>query len=65
LKQASRGSGGDFYLTLGARVGKRFARALVVSTMEGRSSFTEALRLLNFRKMSTFDELGRSLGVFL
>ncbi|MGV8081748.1 MAG: ImmA/IrrE family metallo-endopeptidase [Syntrophales bacterium] len=63
LKQAAKGGGGDFYLTLGARVGKRFARALVLSTMEGRSSFTEALRLLSFRKMSTFDELGRSLGV--
>lgn len=65
LKRVAKGSGGDFYLTLGARVGKRFARALVLSTMEGRSSFTEALRLLSFRKMSTFDELGRSLGVML
>lgn len=65
LGAVAKGSGGDFYLTLGARVGKRFARALVVSTMEGRSSFTEALRLLNFRKMSTFNELGQSLGVVL
>lgn len=63
LQKVTKGSGGDFYLTLDARVGKRFARALVLSTMEGRSSFTEALRLLSFRKMSTFDELGRSLGV--
>lgn len=65
LSKIAKGSGGDFYLTLGARVGKRFARALVISTMEGRSSFTEALRLLNFRKMSTFSELGRSLGVVM
>jgi len=63
LKKAAKGSGGDFYLTLGARVGKRFARALVISTMEGRSSFSEALRLLSFQKMATFDELGRNLGV--
>ncbi len=61
LRKIQKGGGGDFYLTLGARVGRRFARALVISTMEGRSSFTEALRLLNFRKMSTFSELGRSL----
>ncbi len=57
------GSGGNFYLTLGARASKRFARALVVSTLEGRSSFTEALRLLGFKKMSTFRELGQNLGL--
>jgi Zn-dependent peptidase ImmA (M78 family)/transcriptional regulator with XRE-family HTH domain len=63
LHALPRGSGGDFYLTLGARASKRFARALVVSTVEGRSSFTEAFRLLGFRKMATFRELGHSLGV--
>jgi hypothetical protein len=40
---------------------ERFARALVVSTLEGRSSFTEAFRLLGFKKMATFNELGHSL----
>ena len=63
LRAIPRTSGGDFYLTLGARVGKTFARALVVSTLEGRTSFTEALRLLGFKKMATFRELGASLGV--
>lgn len=56
-------SGGDFYLTLGARTGKTFARALVISTLEGRTSFTEAFRLLGFKKMETFRELEQSLGL--
>jgi Zn-dependent peptidase ImmA (M78 family) len=63
LRALSTGSGGNFYLTLGARASKRFARALVVSTLEGRSSFTEAFRLLGFKKMATFRELGRNLGL--
>jgi len=63
LRALPRGSGGDFYLTQAARVSKRFARALVVSTFEGQTSFTEAFRLLGIRKMATFRELGESLGV--
>ena len=63
LRAMPKGSGGDFYLTLGARVSKRFARALVVSTLEGRTAFTETFRMLGLKKMATFNELGRSLGV--
>lgn len=63
LRELSTGSGGNFYLTLGARVSKRFARALVVSTLEGRTAFTESFRLLGVKKMATFHQLGHSLGV--
>lgn len=63
LRGLRRSSGGDFYLTTAARVGKRFARAVVVSAWEGRSSFTEAFRLLGCRRMETFRDLGAKLGV--
>lgn len=63
LRAIPRGSGGDFYLTHAARVGKRFARALVASTLEGQTLYRDAFRMLGFSKLSTFHELGRSLKV--
>ena len=63
LRAVAKGSGRDFYLTLGARVSKRFARAIVASTLEGHTSYTNAFRLLGLKKMATFNELGRSLGM--
>ena len=55
-------SGGSFHPTLRVRVGRRFGRALMTSTLEGRTSFSESLRLLGIRKMSTFREFAESLG---
>lgn len=65
LRALPSGAGGNFYLTLPARVSKRFARALVSSTLEGQTLYRDALRMLGFSKMRTFDELGRTLGVTL
>ena len=42
LLAISRGSGGNFYLTKAARVSKRFARALVISTLEGQTLHRDA-----------------------
>ncbi len=63
LRAIPRGSGGNFYLTQAARLSKRFASALVCSTLEGQTLYTDAFRMLGFAKQSTFTELGRSLGV--
>jgi len=63
LRAIPRGSGGNFYMTQAARVSKRFAAALVSSTLEGQTLYTDAFRMLGFSKQATFQELGRSLGV--
>jgi len=62
LKERSSG-GGDFYRSLGARTSKRFARAIVASTLEGLTSFPDAFRMLGVRKTATFFEAAREMGV--
>ncbi|HBK55231.1 MAG TPA: DNA-binding protein, partial [Xanthomonadales bacterium] len=57
--------GGDFYRTLGTRTGKRFARAVLSSTLEGQTLFQDAFRMLGVRKTSTFYEAASELGVML
>ena len=63
LRKVVQDSGGNFYASTGARVSKRFARAVLTATLEGRSSYTDAFHLLGFRKMATFNELSRRLGL--
>ena len=63
LRAIEKGSGGNFYATQAARVSKRFARSLVLSTLEGQTLYRDAFRLLGFAKVDTFHKLATSLGV--
>ena len=64
IKQRSNG-GGDFYRTTLSRVSQRFARALVVSTLEGQTLYRDAFRMLGVKKTETFNNLGREVGVMM
>ena len=61
--QMNSNGGGDFYRTTLARVSRRFARALVVSTLEGQTLYRDAFRMLGVSKTKAFNNLGREAGV--
>lgn len=50
-------TGGNFYATQISRYGRPFIRALVASTLEGKTSHREALNLLSISKLQTFKKL--------
>lgn len=56
-------TGGNFYNTQPARVSRTFAQAVITSTLEGHTSYTDAFQMLGFKKTSTFYELANRLGV--
>ena len=60
---AERGAGGNYDNTKPVQIGKRFARAIVASALEGQTPYTEAFRMLGLKKAATFDELAQRLGV--
>ena len=55
-------SGGSFYPTLRARVGRRFGRALATSVLAGRTSFSESFSLLGINKPAALRDFAACLG---
>jgi Zn-dependent peptidase ImmA (M78 family) len=65
LTRSSTSGGGDFYRTTLLRVSRRFARALVESTLEGQTLYRDAFRMLGVAKTKTFNSIGEKVGVML
>ncbi len=57
------GGGGDFYNTQPARVSKRFARSVIVSTLEGQTLYADAFQMLGLKKLATFNGMAERLEV--
>jgi Zn-dependent peptidase ImmA (M78 family) len=55
--------GGNFYNTLPYRLGRRFTRAVVMSTLEGQTLYHDALQMLSVKKISTFNGIASHLGI--
>ena len=65
LKIRTKKGGGDFYKTLQTRIGERFTQDIVISALEGQTSFTDALDLLGIKKMDAFDKIAKKFGIVL
>lgn len=60
-RQARSGGGGNFYLTLGSRLGKRFPAAVYSAAKGGHLQYREAYQLTGLSGES-YDRFGRELG---
>lgn len=63
LASAKSSRGGNYYLSLLSRVGKNFSQAVIHSTLDGDTLYSEAYDLLGIKKHSTFQQCAAELGV--
>lgn len=61
LRARPGGHGGNFYHTLIKRVSRRFAQALMASTLEGHTLYRDAFHMLGIQKEKTFLQISRDL----
>ncbi len=64
IKRQGRSTGGDYYNSTLVRTGHRFAKAIISSTWEGITPFTEAMRMLGMKNMETFRAMSHKLEVY-
>ncbi|MES2708755.1 MAG: ImmA/IrrE family metallo-endopeptidase [Verrucomicrobiota bacterium] len=60
-----KSAGGDFYRNQPNKLGRRFAGALIASTLEGKTLYRDAMALLDLKKLATFQEVARNLNFTL
>ncbi len=60
-RRARGAAGGNFYLTLGSRLGRRFPAAVYSAAKEGRLPYRDAYQLTGLSG-STYDRFGKELG---
>ncbi len=60
-KRSKQKGGGDYYATQKVRVSPSFARALIGSTLEGKTPYREAFGLLGVKKTETFKKFASEL----
>ncbi len=55
--------GGNFYYNQPFRIGERLSRTVIADTLEGRTTFSEALRLTSLKSLSAFVKYADHLGI--